>query len=153
MTRVPPQRNSPPRSCARPSLNFLPVFLGSAVKNTAVQLLLDGVCAYLASTSERHVVTYDTAQPAGSPQVELVPASVALLVALAFKLEEGRFGQLAYMRVYQGCLKKGRFIFHGRSGKRIKVPKLVCMHSNKMKVRTCECSTVLVLMTGVILGY
>jgi elongation factor G len=116
------------------SLKFSPVFLGSAVKNTAVQPLLDGVCAYLASPAEREVVAHDTTQTASAPQVELVPAAAAPLVALAFKLEEGRFGQLTYMRVYQGSLKKGQFIFHGRSGKRIKVPKLVRMHSNEMEV-------------------
>jgi elongation factor G len=117
------------------SLKFSPVFLGSAIKNTAVQPLLDGVCAYLASPADREVVAHDTAQPASAPPVELVPAEAAPLVAFAFKLEEGRFGQLTYMRVYQGSLKKGQFIFHGRSGKRIKVPKLVRMHSNEMEVR------------------
>lgn len=75
--------------------------------------------------------------------MELVPAAAAPLVALAFKLEEGRFGQLTYMRVYQGSLKRGQFIFHRRSGKRIKVPKLVRMHSNEMEVcprRSLSCN-------------
>jgi elongation factor G len=99
-----------------------------------VQPLLDGVCAYLASPAEREVLAHDTTQPTSTPQVELVPAAAAPLVALAFKLEEGRFGQLTYVRVYQGSLKKGQFIFHARSGKRIKVPKLVRMHSNEMEV-------------------
>jgi elongation factor G len=98
------------------SLKFSPVFLGSAIKNTAVQPLLDGVCAYLASPAEREVLAHDTTQPTSTPQVELVPAAAAPLVALAFKLEEGRFGQLTYVRVYQGSLKKGLFIFHARSG-------------------------------------
>jgi elongation factor G len=100
-----------------------------------VQPLLDGVCAYLSNPAEREVIAHDTAQPASAPPVQLVPAAAAPLVALAFKLEEGRFGQLTYMRVYQGSLKKGQFIYHGRSGKRIKVPKLVRMHSNEMEVR------------------
>jgi hypothetical protein len=72
------------------------VFFGLAIKNTAVQPLLDGVCANLASLSEREVLTNDTTQPANAPQVELVLAGAAPLVALAFKLEEGRFGQLTF---------------------------------------------------------
>ena len=64
------------------SLKFSPVFLGSAVKNTVVQPLLDGVCAYLASPAEREVFAHDTTQPTSTPQVELVPAAAAPLVAL-----------------------------------------------------------------------
>ncbi|KAI0067438.1 elongation factor G, mitochondrial [Artomyces pyxidatus] len=115
------------------ALKFSPVFLGSAIKNTAVQPMLDGVCAYLANPAESEVVAHDTSLAASAPPVKLVPAAAAPLVALAFKLEEGRFGQLTYMRVYQGSIKKGQFIFHGRSGKRIKVPRLVRMHSNEME--------------------
>ena len=76
------------------SLTFSPVFFDSAVKDTVALPLLGGVCAYLVSPSEHQVVAHDIAQPLGSPQVELVPASAAPLVVLAFKLEEGRFGQL-----------------------------------------------------------
>jgi elongation factor G len=116
-------------------LRFSPVFLGSAIKNTAVQPLLDGVCAYLPNPSESEVLAHDTSAPVGSSQVNLVPAAAAPLVGLAFKLEEGRFGQLTYMRVYQGTLKKSMQIFNARTGKKVKVPRLVRMHSNEMEVR------------------
>jgi elongation factor G len=115
-------------------LKFSPVFLGSAIKNTAVQPLLDGVCAYLPNPSEKDVVAHDTTLPVSSPPVALLPAAGAPLVGLAFKLEEGRFGQLTYMRVYQGSLKKGNMIYNARTGKKVKVPRLVRMHSNEMEV-------------------
>jgi elongation factor G len=52
---------------------------------------------------------------------------------LAFKLEEGRYGQLTYMRVYLGSLKKAMQIWNVRTGKKIKVPRLVRMHSDEME--------------------
>lgn len=114
-------------------LKFTPVFLGSAIKNTGVQPLLDGVCNYLPTPSESEITAHDTSLPVSAPQVPLTPAGAAPLVALAFKLEEGRFGQLTYMRVYQGSMRKGQFIFHARTGKKVKIPRLVRMHSNEME--------------------
>ncbi|KAF8063444.1 elongation factor G, mitochondrial [Lyophyllum atratum] len=114
-------------------LKFSPVFLGSAIKNTAVQPLLDGVCAYLPNPSEAEVLAHDTNLPTTAPPVPLAPAADAPLVGLAFKLEEGRFGQLTYMRVYQGTLKKANIIYNARTGKKVKVPRLVRMHSNEME--------------------
>ena len=113
---------------------FTPVFLGSAVKNTAVQPLLDGVCAYLPNTADVTTTALDLSKPSGEQQVPLVPAVNAPLVALAFKLEEGRYGQLTYMRVYQGSFRKGGWIYHTRTAKRVKVPRLVRMHSDEMEV-------------------
>jgi len=115
-------------------LKFTPVFLGSAIKNTAVQPLLDGVCNYLPNPAESEVLAHDTNLPSTAPQVPLTPAAEAPLVGLAFKLEEGRFGQLTYMRVYQGTLKKAMQIYNARTGKKVKVPRLVRMHSNEMEV-------------------
>ncbi|KAG8789700.1 Elongation factor G, mitochondrial [Serendipita sp. 397] len=112
---------------------FTPVFLGSAVKNTAVQPLLDGVCNYLPTPSDTVTSALDFSKPAGEQSVDLIPAAEAPMVALAFKLEEGRYGQLTYMRVYQGSIKKGGWIWHAKSGKRVKVPRLVRMHSNDME--------------------
>ncbi|KAI0289057.1 hypothetical protein BC826DRAFT_1161951 [Russula brevipes] len=117
--------------CHDPACNRLThILTGSAIKYMAVQTLLDNVRAFLGSPAEREVVAHD---PVSAPQVELIPASAAPLAALAFKLQEGPFGKLAYMRVYQGTLKEGQFIFHGRSGKSIKVPKLVRIHGSDME--------------------
>ncbi|KAE9410599.1 elongation factor G, mitochondrial [Gymnopus androsaceus JB14] len=115
------------------SLKFSPVFLGSAIKNTGVQPLLDGVTAYLPNPSEAEVLAHDTSKPTAAPMVPLAPAADAPLVGLAFKLEEGRFGQLTYMRVYQGTLKKANIIYNARTDKKVKVPRLVRMHSNEME--------------------
>jgi elongation factor G len=108
--------------------------MGSAIKNTAVQPLLDGVCTYLPDPNEKPVVAFDsTTSPTTPEEVSLIPASNAPLVALAFKLEESKFGQLTYIRVYQGTLRKGGFIVHAKTGKKVKVPRLVRMHSNEME--------------------
>lgn len=138
---------------------FSPVFLGSAIKNKGVQALLDGVCAYLPNPAEVPATAMDMSpsankkageeaaiaaggdeeaaaearKNAGPPVLPLAPASEAPLVGLAFKLEEGKYGQLTYMRVYQGTLRKGNLIFNARTGKKVKVPRLVRMHSKDME--------------------
>jgi elongation factor G len=72
------------------ALKFFPVFLGFAIKNTAVQPMLDGVCAYLPNPAESEVLVHDASLPSTAPQVQLTSAADAPLVGLAFKLEEGR---------------------------------------------------------------
>lgn len=55
------------------------------------------------------------------------------LVALAFKLEEGKYGQLTYVRVYSGTLVKGSMIVNQSTGKKHKVPRLVRTHSDELE--------------------
>jgi len=113
-------------------LKFTPVFMGSAYKNTAVQPLLDGVRAFLPSPAEVPINALDISK--NEAPVELTPDPQAPLVALAFKLEEGRFGQLTYLRIYQGTLKKGNQVTNVRTGKKIKVARVVRLHSNELEV-------------------
>ncbi|KAG9447830.1 hypothetical protein H6P81_013958 [Aristolochia fimbriata] len=110
---------------------FIPVFMGSAVKNKGVQPLLDGVLSYLPCPIE--VSNYALDQNNNEEKVQLLGSPGGPLVALAFKLEEGRFGQLTYLRVYEGVIRKGDFIINVNTGKKVKVPRLVRMHSNEME--------------------
>jgi len=113
------------------ALKMTPVFIGSAYKNKGVQLLLDGVNMYLPNPKEVTNVALD--QNKKEEKVILEADAKKPFVGLAFKLEDGRYGQLTYMRIYQGTLSKGDFIVNNSANqKRVKVPRLVRMHSNEM---------------------
>jgi elongation factor G len=112
------------------SLNFTAVFCGSAYKNKGVQHLLDGVCHYLPNPSERTNVGLDQRNDEAEVVMEADPSKP--FVGLAFKLEDGRFGQLTYLRVYQGKISKGDFIHNINNKKKVKIPRIVRMHSNEM---------------------
>jgi elongation factor G len=112
-------------------LKLTPVFMGSAYKNKGVQELLDAVLAYLPCP-------LDVSNDALDLKNDEKPFAVSLeegkpLIMLAFKLEDGRYGQLTYVRMYQGSLRKGDTVYNMRTGKKIKIGRLVRMHSNEME--------------------
>ena len=87
------------------ALKFCPVFMGSALKNTGVQMALDGVCEYLPTPYEVKNYAFDYSKP-DKPKVLMQNDDKKDFVGYAFKLDETKFGQLTYMRVYQGRVKK-----------------------------------------------
>lgn len=111
---------------------FVPVFMGSAYHNKGVQPMLDGVVKYLPSPDQVTNHALDISNQTET-QIELSTKSNDPLVSLAFKLEEGRFGQLTYLRIYQGTLARGDWITNVRTKKRVKVARLVRMHSSEME--------------------
>ncbi|KAI4100500.1 MAG: hypothetical protein L6R37_005451 [Teloschistes peruensis] len=113
------------------SLKFTPVFMGSALADTSVQPMLDGVCDYLPNPSEVENLALDRKRD--EAPVKLVSYNSLPFVGLAFKLEESNFGQLTYIRVYQGSLRKGLNVYNSRTNKKVKVPRIVRMHSNEME--------------------
>ena len=108
-----------------------PVFVGSAYKNKGVQPLLDAVVRYLPEPEEVENRALDMEKD--EAEVLLSSDPEAPLVALAFKLEEGRYGQLTYIRVYQGTLSKGDTIVNSRTGRKVKVGRVVRMHASDME--------------------
>ncbi|MCY1045134.1 elongation factor G [Corallococcus sp. bb12-1] len=112
------------------ALKMTPVMCGSAYKNKGVQLLLDAVCSYLPSPKEASNEALD--QKNNEAKVILESDPEKPFVGLAFKLEDGRYGQLTYMRIYQGRVTKGDFIVNQVNQKKVKVPRIVRMHSSQM---------------------
>ncbi|MBW2731451.1 MAG: elongation factor G [Deltaproteobacteria bacterium] len=110
---------------------LLPVFVGSAYKNAGVQPLLDGVVDYL--PDPRDVKNFAVALDNGDEEVEIASDPNGPMVALAFKLEDGRYGQLTYLRVYQGMMRRDQFVFNTRTGRKHKVGRLVRMHADEME--------------------
>ena len=113
------------------ALKFTPVFMGSALADKSVQPMLDGVCDYLPNPSEVENLALD--QRRREAPVKLISYNSLPFVGLAFKLEESNFGQLTYIRVYQGSLRKGLYVFNARTNKKVKVPRIVRMHSKEME--------------------
>ncbi len=113
------------------SLELTPVFMGSAYKNKGVQNLLDAVIQYLPAPEEITNRALDLDN--GEAEVTLSASSEDPTVALAFKLEDGRYGQLTYIRIYQGKVVKGDTLYNTRSGKKVKVGRLVRMHADNME--------------------
>ena len=113
------------------ALEFTPVMIGSAYKNKGIQLLLDAVGAYLPNPKDIENIALDLNED--EKEVRVSNNVEDPLVALAFKLEDGRYGQLTYIRTYQGGIRKGDTIVNTRTGKKIKVGRLVRMHADEME--------------------
>lgn len=128
-------------------LELCPVFVGSAYKNKGVQALLNAVEKYLPCPTDIENKALDLDND--EEEVILESNNEKAPVALAFKLEDGQYGQLTYIRVYQGLVKKGSELYNIRSKKKFKVGRLVRMHSNNMEDITEAGSGDIVALFGI----
>jgi elongation factor G len=126
---------------------FVPVFMGAAYKNKGVQPLLDGVVDYLPMPSEK--ANYALDRNKNEEPILISAKDEDPLLALAFKLDETQFGQLTYMRIYQGHLAKGKMITNVNDGKKVKLSRIVRMHSDDMEEISYAGAGEVVAMFGV----
>jgi elongation factor G len=113
------------------AMQLCPVLVGSAYKNRGVQPLLDAVTYYLPDPTEVSNDASDLERGEERFPIRVDPGDK--LIALAFKLEEGRFGQLTYVRLYQGTLRRGDTIYNSRTDRETRVGRLVRMHADEME--------------------
>ncbi|MDX2197767.1 MAG: elongation factor G [Phycisphaerae bacterium] len=110
------------------SRDIVPVMMGSAFKDKGVQLLLDAIVRYLPSPLDRMYYAKDINNDMAEVAISTDPTQP--LVAMAFKLVDEQFGQLTYTRVYQGTIKKGETVTNTRTGRTVRLGRMVRMHAN-----------------------
>jgi elongation factor G len=126
-------------------LRITPVFVGSAFKNKGVQLLLDAVNRYLPNPTEREIRArrFDDE----TQRIELRPDPKEPLVGMAFKIVDDPFGQLTFMRIYQGQVTSGQLYYNQRTGKKERFSRIVRMHADKREeVGTAEAGDIVAIM-------
>ena len=131
------------------SRELTPVFVGSAYKNKGVQLLLDAVLRYLPDPTEVQNEAHRFGADGEDETFVLSNSDDDPIIAHAFKLEDGAYGQLTYIRLYQGTLSKGDNIYNSRTGKKVKVGRLVRMHADEMEEITQAFAGDIVALFGV----
>jgi elongation factor G len=106
-----------------------PVFLGTAFRNQGVQPLLDAVVRYLPSPLDREIKASKIENPEES--VKLTPDPTQPFVGMAFKIVEDPYGQLTFLRIYQGSIEKGNMYYNQRTGRKDRFSRIVRMHADK----------------------
>lgn len=110
--------------------NLFPVFLGSALKNKGVQLLLNAITEYLPNPLEVPAPV-GTSPKDPEKEITLQVSDDEPFSALAFKIAADPFvGKLAFFRVYSGVLKSGSYVLNTSTGNKERIGRILRMHAN-----------------------
>ncbi|MBT4123928.1 MAG: elongation factor G [Candidatus Pacebacteria bacterium] len=109
---------------------LVPIFAGSSLKNTGVQVLLDAVVEYLPSPNDIESIKGTNPDTEEEIERKLVPEET--FCGLSFKIQtDPHVGKLTYFRVYSGVLKSGSYVYNSTRDKKERVGRLLLMHANK----------------------
>jgi elongation factor G len=106
-----------------------PVLMGSAYRNKGVQPLLDAIVRYLPSPLERTISAKNHGD--ATQQFPLEPDPAKPFVGMAFKIVEDPYGQLTFLRIYQGTISKGETYYNQRTSQKQRFSRIVRMHADK----------------------
>ncbi len=124
-----------------------PVFLGSAFRNKGVQPLLDAITRYLPAPTERELVAKGWESEDVTLALSTDPKQP--LVAMAFKIVDDPYGQLTFMRLYQGRIVKGGTYYNQRTGRKERFSRIVRMHADKREEMDAALAGDIVAVMGV----
>lgn len=111
-------------------MSIIPMVCGSSFKNKGVQFLIDGVCRYLPSPTDKEGIV--GVNPDTEKEEIRKPSVDAPFAALAFKIATDPFvGRLAFFRAYSGRLDAGSYVLNNRSGNKERISRIYQMHANK----------------------
>ena len=109
---------------------IVPVFTGSALKNTGVQLVLDAVVDYLPAPTD--IPPIKGLDPKTGEEIERIASDTESFSALAFKLQTDPYvGQLTYFRVYSGTISAGSYVYNSTTGDKERLGRILRMHANE----------------------
>src|SRR3990167_7932479 len=109
---------------------IFPVFVGSALKNKGVQLVLDAVVDFLPSPLD--IPAIKGIDPRTGEEVERHASDTEPFSALAFKLQSDPFvGQLTFFRVYSGTVESGTYLYNSTTGEKERLGRIVRLQANQ----------------------
>ncbi|MBN1851946.1 MAG: elongation factor G [Pirellulales bacterium] len=109
--------------------DMTPVFLGSAFRNKGVQPLLDAITRYLPSPVEHDLFAQEYEN--SENKIPLMPDPARPFVGMAFKIVDDEYGQLTFMRIYQGTIRKGGQYYNQRTSQRERFSRILRMHADR----------------------
>lgn len=108
---------------------MFPVFVGTALRNKGIQLVLDAVVDYLPSPIDIPPVKGNDLK--NGNEIERKASDDEPFCALAFKVATDPFvGQLTFFRVYSGVVKAGSYVLNSTKGEKERIGRILQMHSN-----------------------
>jgi len=111
-------------------MEAVPVLAGAAYKNKGIQPLLDAVATYLPAPSD--VGAINATDPDTEETVKISVSETSPLAALAFKIiSDDYVGKLTLVRVYAGVLRSGDTLWNSRTGRNVRISRLMRIMSDK----------------------